>query len=185
MSRKITAIERNILLENPEIVMFDPYRALKTHRSSIGKALILPVIIGTLVAFWSLLFPEFIHTHPRLFAGVGCAALIIAVGAVPMLYLVFDNRTFKNAKAEHYARQLQMLLPKDLGCSIAHVQWITEHKGEGGWILDGKEELFGFSSYVNYFKIEPDTDLAVISDGKKFQAFVKRAAETESFFRGV
>ncbi|MBR7045193.1 MAG: hypothetical protein IKI23_05995 [Lachnospiraceae bacterium] len=38
MSVKLTPEERNILVENPDLVMFDPYSALKTHHISLGKA---------------------------------------------------------------------------------------------------------------------------------------------------
>ena len=38
MKRKITSEERSILLKNSELVMFDPYNALKTHRCSLGRA---------------------------------------------------------------------------------------------------------------------------------------------------
>ena len=49
--------------------------------------------------------------------------------------------------------------------------------------MDGKEEMFGFASYVNHFAIEPDTDLAIVTDGKKFWAFVKRDPKTESIYQ--
>ena len=176
--------ERKILLENPELVMFNPYSAIKTHWCSIGKALILPAITGLVIFLWGYLFQDFVNSHPRLFAGLGCAALIIACGAVPFFYLLWDDRTFKKAKAEHYAVQLKLLLPEDLECRKAHIVWITEQKAEGGWILDGKEEMFGYSGFVNYFRIEPDTDVAVIS-GHKFFAFIKREEKTESFYQDL
>ena len=163
MSRRITPEERNILLNNPDLVMFDPYSALICHRCSLGKALILPAITGVLVFLWGILCPRFINAHPKLFAGIGCAA-------------------FKKARAEHYVKQLQLLLPNDLECKIARIQWVVVEKAEGGWILDGKEEMFGYCSYVNYFKIEPHADLAVITDSERFWAFIKRDTKTESFY---
>ncbi|MBR2805565.1 MAG: hypothetical protein IKE18_02150 [Oscillospiraceae bacterium] len=183
MSRKVTSEERNILLENPELVMFDPYRAVKSHTVSLGKALIAPTVTGVILLVWALLCPEFMNAHPKLFAGIGCAALVIACGSVPVLYLVLDTRTYRNAKEQHYARQLRQLLPEDLECSIAHVLSVTVQKGEGSWIMDGREEMFGYSSYVNYFSIAPDTDLAVITDNRAFWAFVKRDGKTESLYQ--
>lgn len=102
---------------------------------------------------------------------------------MPVLYLVFDDRTFKKASDEHYAKQLRLLLPEDLEYRIAHIQWVIPEKAEGSWMIDGKEEMFGFASYVNHFAIEPDTDLAIVTDGKKFWAFVKRDPKTESIYR--
>ena len=182
MSRKITPEERNILLDNPELVMFDPYDAIKVHICSLGKALILPALTGILVFLWGYLCPEYINAHPRIFVGIACAALVFASGALPLLYLAADDRDFKKAKEEHYARQLRMLLPEDLECMIARVQWVVVQKAEGGWILDGKEEMFGYCSYVNYFSIEPDSDLAVVTDHEKFWAFIRRDTKTECFY---
>ena len=100
---------------------------------------------------------------------------------MPVLYLLMDNRTFRKAAEEHYAVQLRLLLPEELECRTAHVQWVTYEKAEGGWILDGREEMFGYASCVNVFRIEPDTDLAVISGGG-FTAFVRRDERTECFY---
>ena len=183
MPHTITPEERRILLAHPELVMFDPYSAVKTHRRSLGKALILPVIAAAAILLWGLLCPGFLQAHPGAFAGIGCAALVAACGVVPVFYLRSDDRTFRKAEAEHYARQLAMLLPEDLECGIARVLWVTEQQAEGGWILDGKEGVFGYASYVNYFRIEPGMDLAVVRGGDKFCAFVKREAETECFYR--
>ena len=183
MSRKITIEERNILLENPRLVMFDPYSAIKTHYCSLGKALILPAVTALVFFLWGFFCPDFINSHPGIFAGAGCAALIIASGFLPVLYYLLDDRTFRKAREEHYARQLKLLLPEDLKCRIAYVKWVTYEKAEGGWILDGREEMFGYASFVNSFRIEPDTDLAVISDDIKFLAFIKRDNVTESFYR--
>lgn len=182
MSRKITPEERQILLDNPELVMFDPYSAFRTHRLSLGKALMLPVAAAALAFLWGYFFPEFINAHPHLFVGIACVGLVAACGCLPVIYLTADDRDFKRAKEEHYARQLRMLLPEDPECVIAAVQWTIPQKGEGVWILDGKEEMFGFASYVNYFMMEPESDLAVITDRGKFWAFVRRDAKTESFY---
>jgi hypothetical protein len=182
MARKLTQEERNILLDNPELVMFNPYSALRTHGFSLGKALVLPIVTGVLFILWGILCPEWVSTHPHLFAGIGVAGLIIASGAVPILYMISDDRTFKKADSEHYAKQLRLLLPEDLECRIAHIQWVIAEKAEGSWIMDGKEEMFGFASYVNHFAIEPDTDLAIVTDGKKFWAFVKRDPKTECLY---
>lgn len=183
MERKITPEERNILLDNPDLVMFDPCSAFRTHRLSLGRAVVLPLITLLAVSLWGILCPEFINAHPKLFAGAGCAALIISSGAVPVLYLILDNRTFRKAKTQCYARQLRALLPQEAQCGIAHVEWVIPEKAEGGWNRDGKEEMFGFCSYCNSFRIEPDTDLAVITGGRNFLAFIKRDPKTECFYR--
>ena len=156
MSRKVTPEERNMLLENPELVMFDPYKAVKSHTVSLGKALIAPAVTGVILLVWALLCPEFMNAHPKLFAGIGCAALVIACGSVPVLYLVLDTRAYRNAKEQHYARQLRQLLPEDLECSIAHVLSVTvqnipdrhllgqDHPPLGCGLVNGTNQHYGF-----------------------------------------
>ena len=161
--------------------MFEPYGAFKVHRASLGKALILPAITGIAFFLWGFLCPDFINGHPTLFAAAGCLALVLASGFLPILYFILDDRTYKKAKETHFAKQLKMLMPQDLTCGVALIQYVTVEKAEGGWILDGREEPFGYCGCVNYFKIEPQTELAVVY-GEKFYAFVKRNPKTESFY---
>ena len=57
-------------------------------------------------------------------------------------------------------------------------------KAEGGWIDDGKKEMFSYSGLVNFFRIVPQTDLAIVfSVEGKFFAYIKRDTRTESFYR--
>ena len=181
MKRKVTPEERQILLNNPELVMFEPYGAFKVHRASLGKALILPAITGIAFFLWGFLCPDFVDDHPNVFAATGCLALVFASGFLPILYFSLDDRALKKANAAHYAKQLKMLLPKDLECNVATIQYVTVEKAEGGWIMDGREEPFVYSGCVNYFKFEPQTEVAVVY-GEKFYAYVKRDPKTESFY---
>jgi hypothetical protein len=102
MKRKVTPEEREILLDNPELVMFEPYGAFKVHRASLGKALIMPVVTGIAFFLWGFLCPDFINEHPTVFAAVGCIALVLASGFLPVLYLVLDDRNFKKAKRRRF-----------------------------------------------------------------------------------
>ena len=181
MRRKVTAEERTILLENPELVMFEPYSAMKVHRASLGKSLIMPALTGIVFFLWGFLCPDFINEHPTVFAAVGCIALVLASGFLPVLYFVLDDRNFKKAKEQHYSQQLKMLLPLDLECDVALIRYVVYEKAEGGWILDGKEEPFGYCGCVNFFRFEPQTEVAVIF-GEKFYAYIKRDPKTESFY---
>ena len=182
MKRKVTPEEREILLNNPELVMFEPYKAMKTHRASLGKSLILPGITAVIFFGFGFLFPDFINAHPTFFAVTGCILLVLSAGFLPILYFILDDRAYKNAQATHYGNYLKMLLPQDLECNTALITGVVYEKAEGSWIMDGKEEMFGFASYVNHFAIEPDTDLAIVTDGKKFWAFVKRDPKTECLY---
>lgn len=182
MKRKVTAEEREILLEHPELVMFEPYKGMKTHRASLGKSLILPAATVLFFVAWVLLFPDFVNAHPTGFAATLCAMLILSCGFLPILYFILDDREYKKVKATHYKKYLKMLLPQELECNTALVKYVVVEKAEGGWIMDGKEGMFSYSSLVNYFRIEPNTELAVLFDGKGFFAYVKRDPCTESFY---
>ncbi len=182
MARKITSEERRILLENPELVMFDPSPALNTHGHSLGKAVLLSAVTGIVFLLCGMLFPGLVHSHPVLFAGAGCTVLVLAIGAAAVRFLKPDDGMIRTAEADHYVRQLETLLPKEPELRIAHILQVTYEKAEGVWLMNGTEELFGYSSYVNVFRIEPDTDLAVITDGTSFWAFVRRDSRTESIY---
>ena len=185
MARKITSEERRILLENPELVMFDPSPALNTHGHSMGKAVLLPAGAGIVVLLCGLLFPGIVQTHPVLFAGFGCAVLVLAIGVAAVRFLKPDDGVIRTAEKDHYVRQLEILLPKEPELRIAHILQVTYEKAEGVWLMNGTEEPFGYSSYVNVFRIEPDTDLAVITDGTSFWAFVRRDSKTANFYASV
>lgn len=182
MKRKVTPEEREILLINPELVMFEPYKAMKTHRASLGKALILPAATAVVFFGFGFLFPDFISAHPTAFAATGCAMLILSAGFLPILYFILDDRDYKKARATHYGKYLKMLLPKELECNTAVVSYVVREKAEGGWIVDGKEEFFGYCSMVNTFRFEPQTEVALVFDGKGFCAYVKKDPRTESLF---
>ena len=180
--RKVTPEERETLLNHPELVMFDPYKAMKSHRLSLWKALILPLFTLAAVVLCWVFLKDYVNERPRLWAGVGCAALLLSCAAVPVLYLFLDSRAFRRAKEEHYVKQLKALLPEEPECGTARVLWVVPEKAEGGWILDGNEEMFGFCGFENAFRIAAGEDLAVVS-GKGFLAFVKQDPATESFYR--
>ena len=181
MKRKVTPEERERLLDNPELVMFEPYGAFKVHRASLGKALIMPAVTGIAFFLWGFLCPDFINRHPNVFAVTGCLALVFASGFLPILYFILDDRAFKKAREQHYSKQLKMLLPADLECNVATIEYVTVEKAEGGWIIDGRKEPFCYNGCVNYFKFEPKTEVAIIY-GEKFYAYIKRDPKTESFY---
>lgn len=183
MKRKVTPEEREILLNNPELVMFEPYKAMKTHRASLGKPLLLPAATVLLFVAWVLLFPDFVNAHPTAFAATLCAMLILSCGFLPILYFILDDREYKKARATHYEKYLKMLLPKELECNTALISYMVYEKAEGGWIIDGEESMFGYCGMVNTFRFEPQTEVALVFDGKGFLAIVKRDPRTESFFR--
>ena len=63
-------------------------------------------------------------------------------------------------------------------CSVVRV-FIVERRRSS---IDGEESLFGYCSMVNISRFEPQTEVAIVYDGKGFLAIVKRDPRTESFF---
>lgn len=185
MTRKVTAEERRIIIDNPELVMFDPYPAIKYHPPvSLGKALIIPSVVIVILVALCFLFPNVLEDHPTL-SGAGIFILIVVSCAfLPLLNLFINERNLKKARACHYSEQLKARLPEELECKVVQVDYVVYEKGEGGWIDDGKKEMFSYSGFVNYFRIVPQTDLAIVfSVEGKFFAYIKRDTRTESFYR--
>ncbi|MDY6339003.1 MAG: hypothetical protein SPL61_05150 [Saccharofermentans sp.] len=182
MKRKVTPEEREILLNNPELVMFEPYGAFKTHHASLFTTLIPPVIVAAIAAAVIFLFPDFVNSHDTAFAVTATLLLIAACAFIPFFYFFLDDRAYKKARETHYAKYLRMLLPEDLECNIATIDWIEVQKAEGGWTVDGEKGLFSYSSFVNYFKFFPQTDVAFVT-GEKFFAYIKRDPKTESLYQ--
>ena len=181
MKRKVTPEERDIPLNNPELVMFEPYAAFKAHRASLFKTLIPPVIVAVIAALIIFLCPDFVNSHETAFAVTVTLLLIAGCAFIPFFYFFLDDHAYKKARETHYAKYLRILLPEDLECNIATIDWIEVQKAEGGWTVDGKEEYLSYCSFVNYFKFEPQTDVAFVT-GEKFFAYIKRDPRTESFY---
>lgn len=185
MSRKVTAEERQILLDNPELVMFEPYRAMKYRALSFWKALIMPFVILAIIILSLILFPDAMNRHPTLYPVLGVTLLTLSCACYPFLHMFLDDREHKKARANHYSKPLKKLLPEDLDCQVVYVEYITVEKMEGGYIDDNGEK--GFISYVGYaniFRILPNTDLAIVySEKGRFYAYIKRDPRTECFYR--
>ena len=183
MKRTVTPEERQVLLDNPGLVMFDPYSVMKTHRASVIKSLLLPTAVIIAFVVFGFIFPDFCNAHPNLFAGVGGTALILSSAFLPIHYWMLDDRAYNRARETYYSKYLKQLLPEDLECNVGTVEYCVYEKCEGGWIVDGNKESFGYSSCVNIFKFVPETDVAFVSNGKGFFAFVRRDPVTECFYK--
>ena len=183
MKRKVTAEEREILLQNPELVMFDPFSAMKVHTASLATALIPAVIVAALVFACGFLFPGTMNAHPKLFAGVSCGMIVLACAFIPLLFFFLDDRAFKIAQERHYRDQLRMLLPGELECRVVRVSCAVYEKAEGTYMEDGEEKWFGYVSCRNVFRFEPGDSLAIVSGGNGFSAFIRRDPVTECFYQ--
>ena len=182
MPRSLTQEEIDTLLNNPELVMFDPYSAMKLHVVPGLFALIPPTTVLVAGACFILFFSEEANKHPTLYSVIFVVLILIAVGILPLCYMMLDDRAFKKARAEHYREQLKKLMPKELSCEVMKVDYVVVEKAEGAFIRDGESVPFGYVTYVNVFEIIPGSDLAIVSDNNSFYAFIKRDPRTESLY---
>lgn len=182
MERVVTEAERQIMLDNPELVMFDPYKGWKPHRRSILFAFIPFIIAIVLIIVPALLFPGFVSSIEKIYVGVSMSLFFASIFAIPFVYVKLDDRDYKKNLESHYGRQLKALMPEKLRCNIVTIENITVEKAEGVWRSDGESVPFGFASYVNCFKMEPGMEMAVIYDSNGFEAYVKRDVRTASLY---
>ena len=183
MEKMVTEDERQILLDNPGLVMFNPYRGIKPHRRSILYAFIPSLIALVLTVVPVFVFPGFVISNGSLYFALSMVIFFASIFAIPLLYVLMDDRDYKKNRESHYARHLKLLMPEKLKCNIVTIEEVTVEKAEGIWIFDGKREFFGYVPYVNYFKIEPGMQMAVVYDGEGFEAFIRRDVKTECFYR--
>ena len=179
MARKVTEKERQILLSHPELVMFDPY-PIWTKKPVLALSflplLLCPVSVGFIAA------SGLVNAHPHIAGFLMAMSMVFACFLLIIVYVRIDDWYYEKSQKTHYAEQLRRLLPEDLTCDIVHVKSVVREKSEGSYIKDGEEQMFAYSSMVNYIRIEPDTDLVEIYDGKGFWAMVRRDPETESLY---
>ena len=182
MERKVTPEERGILLNNPELVMFNPYDGFKLHKRSAAVAFAPFIIVVICEVILMVVYGKQFDGSPMAVTVVMLIAFLVSMAIAPVLYLKTDDRAYRKAEANHYAEQLKKLIPDELMCKRVLVDYILMSKGEGGYIENGQLVGFGFGSFRNDFEILPQSELAIIYGGEKFFAFVKRDPKTESFY---
>lgn len=185
--RELTSEEIQILLDHPECVMFDHWKAMKTHRFSLLQALIPAALSLLLIVGFILMFPQFAEAHGNLTVAVSMILFFVSIAAVPLIYIKTDDRNLNKAKANHYKDQLKELLPSKLKMKLFVVDWMVVEKGEGGYYdEDGNEQWFGYVGCGNFFPIKKGDELVIIyeEEYKKGQFFglVKKDPATMSLY---
>lgn len=188
ISRDLTSEEIQILLDHPECVMFEPWKAMKpSFRFSLIRFIVLASISLLLVIGAMLLLPESMLMYQNLVIVVALILFTALMVVSPLVTMVRENREMKNAEDDHYRDQLKKLLPRKLKLKLFVVDWIVVEKAEGGYYDEtGKEQWFGYASTRNYFPINKGDELVIIyeEDYKKdqFYGFVKKTPETMSLY---
>ena len=186
--RDLTPEEIQILLDHPECVMFEPWKAMNpSFRFSLMRFVVVAAISLMLVIGAMLLLPESMQAfQPFVIAGalILFAALIVVS---PLLTMARENREMKNAEDDHYRDQLKKLLPQKLKMKLFVVDWMVVEKAEGGYYDEtGKEQWFGYVRTRNYFPINKGDELVIIYEEEykkdQFYGFVKKTPETMSLY---
>lgn len=182
MQRKLTAEERQILLDNPELVMFNP------KRISYGMAwvrLIAPTfIIGILAIFLPLIFPEVSFFRTDLYVGIGITVSFLSIPVIIIFNFVDSGEPGKRQQKTHYLRELKKSLPKELMLNIVTIRYVVPHDGVVCFFIDGKEDSYGLPELVNPFKLDPGARVVTVFE-KDFHAFIKRAPQTEVLYESL
>lgn len=181
MTRNVTPEEREILLNNPELVMFDPFPGFRHHRRSVALAFLPFIIVVICEALLFILFGKQFDSYPMAYTVVMIIAFLASAGIIPVLYLIIDKRPYRRAEENHYADQLRVMMPDELTCRRVIVDYYEPSKGEGGYIDDGRLEYFALGSARSYFEIVPKSELVILL-GKGFWGFVKRDPKTGSLY---
>ena len=185
--RELTPEEIQILLDHPECIMFDHWKAMKTHKFSFLLALIPAALSLLLIVGFILMFPRFAVNHGNLTVALSLTFFFATIAVVPLIYIKADDRNLNKAKASHYKDQLKELLPSKLKMKLFVVDWMVVEKGEGGYYdEDGNEQWFGYVGCGNYFPINKGDELVIIyeEEYKKDQFFglVKKDPATMSLY---
>ena len=180
MQRKLTAEERQILLENPELVMFHT----GNYKGDFVPG-IMPFLITGLVAVLGpipLCFTTFAESHEGLIISLSLLWVILVIAvSVPLNMRYFEWRDNKD-RGKYSIKILRKTLPEELVCNAVTIEYIVPQQAEGAYIEDGKRKLFGFLSYMNLFEMTEDMKVVIVYGDPNFHAFIKRAPQTERLY---
>ena len=181
MLKDLTEEQKQTLLDNPELCMFYATEFTKPVPKSL--LMFIPIVLYVIVAAM-LIISGFATNHAVVGTLINLVFLIGAFTAAIAIRVHQQDSFYKGMKESHYIDQLKQYLDED-GYKYYKIKItsVIYEKAEGYAMFFGEEKPFSYSSYSNVFRIEPDTDLVEIYDGKGFWAMVRRDPETESLYQ--
>lgn len=185
MQRKLTAEERHILLENPELVMFAP------KGTNYLKLWIVVEVFFFIVLIIGLVFRNTVpFFNTNLFIGITMTG-IFAPGLVLVLVMFltsnpkFWGKPNKRQQKTRYLMELKKSLPKEPMINIVTIEGVVPHDGVVYFHVDGKNDSWGLTTYVaNPFNLDSGTKIVIVY-GNNFHAFIKRAPQTERLYESL
>lgn len=160
MARPITQEEREILLENPELVMFTPQHA---GLKPVVFLLVIPVttmvLLAAAILLWNPLL-AWVESAPTL----SCLAYVAICALMPWPFL-FAKRRYDEAYG--YDRELRSLLQREgLTVEVVRIVGVVLQRAEVYAEGDDGPFMFGIAFVRNPFVPEEGTLMAILHAGK-------------------
>lgn len=154
----MTDAERQVLMDNPELVMFAPQ-----HQGIHPTVFLLVIPVITMVILGALLWftgtgKAFIDAAPI----ASCLAYVAVCTLTPWICLHIKRRY---DDAYGCDRELRRLLSRDLVVERVHITGVVPQRAEVYAEADGEPCLIGIASTRNTFVPDVGTDVAVLYAG--------------------
>lgn len=188
MSRELTQQERQLLLDNPQLVMFNPAKGVTVFiKHPILLAFLPFAIFAVVIPILVFTFEDFFIAHDVLCSVVLCVGMLFTVIMIPVVFCLKDSRTWKKEHSDYYRIPLKRVLPVRLTgrvVTITHVDFKNQQDIQYALLTceeDGVEKKFNYFGFVNRFELIEGQELLVVADGEFF-AFVQRGTLSEGLY---
>ena len=180
MLKDLTEEQKQTLLDNPELCMFYATEFTKPVPKSL--LMFIPIVLYVIVAAM-LIISGFATNHAVVGTLINLVFLIGAFTAAIAIRVHQQDSFYKGMKESHYIEQLKQYLNED-GYKYYKIKItsVIYEKAEGYAIFFGEEKPFSYSSYSNVFRIEPDTELVVLTNQNLPAIYIKNDPLTSSFY---
>lgn len=189
MATEFTQQQRQLLLDNPEMVMFKPTDGLTPYLKRPIFIAFLPLLFfAVLVPVLVFTFKDFFVAHAVLSSVFLCTCMLLAVILVPVVFVAHDERRWKREHGDFYRIPLSRLLPEKITgkiVTITRVDFKSQQDEQYAFLTcekDGEEIRYNYFAFVNRFELIPGQELLVVEGGEGFFAFVRRSTVTEGLY---
>ena len=103
MSRELTQQERQLLLDNPQLVMFNPTKGVTVFLKHPILLAFLPfAIFAVVIPILVFTFEDFFIAHDVLFSAVLVAGMLFTVIMIPVVFCLRDKRVWEKEHSDYY-----------------------------------------------------------------------------------
>ena len=189
MARTLTQEERQMLLDNPQLVMFKAQDGLSPLNKTPMRLAFLPITV-MIVVLTILVFAyrDFFATHETLTDAVLTVGMLLSVITVPVVFVVFENRRWKSEHSDHFRIPLARVMPEEIQAkvvTITHVDYMNQQDMQYALLTcteDGIEKKYNYFAFVNRFELPVGHELLIVTGADGFFAFIRRSTDTERLY---